>query len=53
MPILHGAENFPEKPETKKVLIRGDKFESILYIWEFFNNFTDYFEINNFKIEEL
>jgi len=23
MPLLHGAENFPAKPELKKVLIEG------------------------------
>ena len=53
MPLLHGAENFPEKPVAKRVLIEGDKFENLLYIWEFFNNFNDYLEINNFKLEEL
>lgn len=53
MPLLHGAENFPEKPIPKRVLIEGDKFENLFYIWEFFNNFNDYLEINNFKLEEL
>jgi hypothetical protein len=42
MPELHGAENFPLKPEPKNVLIEGKSFENLIYIWEFFNNFTDF-----------
>ena len=53
MPILHGAENFPEKPELKKILIEGERFERLLYIWEFFNNFSDFLDLSNFKLEEL
>jgi hypothetical protein len=53
MPILHGAENFPEKPNPKKVIIEGERFEKLLYVWEFFNNFTDYLDVTNFKLEEL
>jgi hypothetical protein len=53
MPILHSAENFPKKPEAKKILIEGNYFLRVLYIWEFFNNFKDYFNIPNFKLEEL
>jgi len=53
MPILHGAESFPEKPQPKKVLVEGEVFEKLLYIWEFFNNFNDYLECSNFKLEEL
>ncbi len=45
MPMLHGADLLPKKPETKKVLVEGPYFERLLYIWEFLNNFGDYLEI--------
>lgn len=50
---MHGAENFPQKPEPKTLKLNGEKFEKLLVIWEFFNNFSDFMDINNFKIEEL
>jgi hypothetical protein len=53
LPLLHGSENFSEKPQLKKVLVDGQDFEKLLYIWEFFNNFSDFLEIQNFKLEEL
>jgi DDT domain len=53
MPDLHGADTFPVKPLPKKILVDGETFEKLLYIWEFFNNFYDYLEISTFKMEEL
>lgn len=34
-------------------MVDGITFERLLYVWEFFNNFNDFFEIPSFKIEEL
>mmetsp|Transcript_2953 Transcript_2953/g.2782 ORF Transcript_2953/g.2782 Transcript_2953/m.2782 type:complete len:143 (+) Transcript_2953:965-1393(+) len=53
IPELHGAENFPQKPEPRKVLIDGNDFERLLYVWEFGNNFGDYLDLAPFKLEEL
>jgi len=53
MPLIHGAEQFPGKPEPKQILVDGPTFERLLYVWEFFNNFSDYLKISNFKLEEL
>ena len=53
LPELHGADTFPQKPPLKKILVDGKTFERLLYIWEFFNNFSDYLEISTFKLEEL
>jgi hypothetical protein len=53
MPLLHGAENFPQKPEPKIILIDGPSFERLLYVWEFLNNFSDFMKLTNFKLEEL
>lgn len=53
LPLLHGAEKFPAKPEMKKLLIDGPSFERLTYVWEFFTNFADFFKIAIFKLEEL
>jgi DDT domain len=53
LPLLHGADKVPPKPQPKKILIDGVSFERVLYIWEFFTNFADFFNIATFKIEEL
>jgi hypothetical protein len=53
MPLLHAAENIPAKPEPKQILVDGTTFERLIYVWEFFNNFSDYFNISTFKLEEL
>lgn len=53
IPLLHGAENFPAKPLAKTILVDSGNFENLLYIWEFMNNFNDFFDIQNFKLEEL
>ncbi len=53
LPILHNIENFPPRPEAKKILVDGPTFERLLYIWEFFNNFCDFLKVQPFKLEEL
>jgi hypothetical protein len=35
------------------VLVSGEEFDKLLYVWEFCNNFTEFLEIPQFKIEEL
>jgi hypothetical protein len=45
MPLLHGADVFPEKPQLKSVLLDGASFERLLYIWEFLNNFGDFMNL--------
>lgn len=37
----------------KKVIINAETFENLLYIWEFFNNFSDFLEIPVFNLQEL
>ena len=34
-------------------MVDGSTFERLVYVWEFFNNFSDYFNIPSFKLEEL
>jgi len=34
-------------------LLSGEEFDRLLYIWEFFNNFSEYLETPPFKIEDL
>lgn len=53
MPDLHGAHMIREPPNFKKVIICIQEFEDLLYIWEFFNNFSDFLEIPMFNLEEL
>lgn len=53
MPLLHASENFPQKPTPKEILVDGHTFERLLYIWEFFNNFSEFFNLAPFKLEEL
>lgn len=53
MKELHGSENIPQKPESHKVLVSAEEFEDLLYIFEFCNNFMDFLEIPEFKIEDL
>jgi len=35
------------------IVIEVDDFERLLVIWEFTNNFSDYLETPQFKIEDL
>ena len=53
MPDLHGAHMIRDPPNFKKVIICNQEFEDLLYIWEFFNNFSDFLEIPMFNLEEL
>lgn len=41
------------KPTPRKVILCGADFDKLLYIWEFFNNFSEYLETPQFKIEDL
>lgn len=52
MPELHGGIMKP-KPKPMKIDIDAESFERILYIWEFCNNFSEFLNTPQFKIEEL
>jgi hypothetical protein len=52
MPELHGGL-LKQKPRPMKIDIEAENFEQILYIWEFCNNFTEFLETPQFKLEEL
>lgn len=53
MPDLHGANYFKLPPEFKTIIIEYENFENLLYIWEYFNNFSDFFNIPGFDLSEL
>lgn len=53
LPELHGVVNLRTKPSPCKIQILSNQFDSLLYIWEFCNNFVEYLEIPEFKLEEL
>jgi hypothetical protein len=53
MPDLHGAHLLKPVPEFKSILVDHQDFENLLYIWEFFNNFSDFLEIPAFDLAEL
>lgn len=40
-------------PKFKKVLVEAEHFENLLYLWEFFNNFSDFLNLPNFSLTEL
>jgi len=52
MPELHGGV-MRAKPKPMKIDMSAGEFEGILYIWEFCNNFYEFLETPQFKIEEL
>jgi len=52
MPELHGGL-MQAKPKAQRIDMKAEDFERLLYIWEFCNNFTEYLDIPQFKIEEL
>ena len=52
MPELHGGLMKP-KPKLMKIDISAENFERILYIWEFCNNFSEFLDTPQFKLEEL
>lgn len=53
MPELHSSHMLKPPPQMKKVITSCDVFENLLYIWEFFNNFSDFLEIPIFNLQEL
>jgi hypothetical protein len=53
MPELHGNMSLKSAPIFKSVLIEAEEFENLMYIWEFFNNFSDYLNIPTFSMVEL
>jgi len=53
MPTLYNSEGISAKPKPKPILLNSDSFESLLTIWEFYNGFSDFLKIPNFKIEDL
>lgn len=53
MPELHRVAGLRDPPNLKKVLLGCEDFENLIYLWEFFNNFKDFLEIPNIKLEEL
>lgn len=40
-------------PKFKKVLVEVEQFENLLYLWEFFNNFSDFLSLPTFSLTEL
>jgi len=53
LPELHGATSLKPKPTPHKVLLSGEEFDRLLYIWEFFNNLSEPLDTPQFKIEDL
>jgi hypothetical protein len=50
MPNLHGAHMVKEPPQFQQIILVSQEFENLLYIWEFFNNFSDFLEIPTFYL---
>lgn len=53
MPELHGQMNLKSPPRLKRVLLEAEDFENLLYLWEFFSNFSDYLSLPSFSLLEL
>ena len=53
MPELHGNSTLRDAPMWKKVLLVPEDFENLVYIWEFFNNFSDFLNTQTFTVAEL
>lgn len=53
MPVLHGADLLPAKPQPKAIMCESADFERLVYIWEFLNNFCDFMSLQPFRLEEL
>ena len=53
MPEIHGSTTLKPPPKSKDILLEPEEFENLLYIWEFFNNFSDFLEIPAFDLSEL
>ena len=52
MPELHGGV-MKAKPRAMKIDLAADKFERVLYVWEYCNNFCDFLNTPLFKLEQL
>jgi len=53
MPRLHSSTTLPPRPPLKQILLKMEEFEKLLCIWEFFNTFSDFLKIPQFKLEEI
>ena len=53
LPELHGSKGIPNKPFMCEVAMESSEFERLLHIWEFCNNFNDFLETPQFKLEDL
>lgn len=53
MPELHGQLALKQPPKLKKILVEYSAFENLLYLWQFFNNFSDFLSLPNFSLTEL
>lgn len=53
MPELHGQLILKDAPKFKKVFVEAEHFENLLYLWEFFNNFSDFLSLPTFSLTEL
>ena len=53
MPKLHHSDEFLGKPNLKKIFIKGQNFERMIVVWNFFNTFSEFFNVPHFKLEEL
>jgi hypothetical protein len=51
MPMLHGAHLIPNRPVPK--LMSLPNFDQLLSIWQFLNDFQEFFGFEPFKIEML
>lgn len=40
-------------PNLRKVVVEAEDFENLLYLWEFFNNFSDFLNLPTFSLTEL
>ena len=36
-----------------KIMVESEQFENLMYVWESFNNFSDFFNIPQFSLSEL
>jgi len=53
MPELHGNSALRQPPQLKTTVVEAEEFENLLYIWEFFNNFSDFLSTPSFTLAEL
>lgn len=53
MPELHGNSTLKTAPQMMRVVVEAEQFENLMYVWESFNNFSDFFNIPTFSLTEL